>query len=251
MKYIFVDNKIRKIEFEYLKNLNYEVIKIPTNLDLYDEISSHIDIHICKIKDKVVVSKKLYEYLETTYFNNNIYLELKNKITKGESDIFNKYPLDIKYNIFNFKNIVMHNFKYTDKKCLQIIDKLNLKKINTNQGYSNCSCLNILDKICITSDIDIYNKLKKETINNLSVDIIYIDKDKCDIKLIKNNGKYSTMKGFIGGALSFINNKLIIFGDSKYIYNFDVIKNILDKNKIEIIEFKNIKLIDYGKMIEV
>ena len=258
MKYLFIDNKIRDIEYNYLKSLNYEIILIPTNLKIYDEISSHTDIHICKIKDKVIVSKEIYEYLNNEFFSINKYLDLKDKIIKGDSYIIDNYPLDVKYNIFQFNKYVVHNFKYTDLKCLDIIEELDLEKIDVNQGYSNCSCLNILDKVCITSDIDIYNKLINK-IDNKNINIVYIDKDKCDIKLLKNYNKeyinnimlYSAMKGFVGGCMSYIDNKLILFGDSKYIYNFEKIKSILILNNIEIIEFKNIDLIDYGKIIEV
>ena len=249
MKYILVDNKVRDIELEYFNSLNYEVIKIPTNTRLYDEISSHTDIHVCKLKDKVIVSKELYNYLDYTYFKNNIYVDLRDKIIVGNSYVLDKYPLDIKYNLFQFKSYVIHNFNYTDEKCLNVIDNLKLKKIDVNQGYSNCSCLNILDKICLTCDIDIYNKLNNELIKDLK--LIYVDKEKCNINLIKNNGKYSNMKGFIGGCLSVVDGKLIVFGDSKYIYNFDEIKEVLDNNNIKLIEFKGYKLIDYGKIIEV
>ena len=251
MKYLFVDNKIRDIEYNYLKSLNFEIIKLQVNGNLYDEISSHVDIHVCKIKDKVIVSKELYEYLNINFFCINKHLDLKEKIICGDSYVLGDYPLDVKYNLFTFNNIAIHNFKYTDKTCLSVIDDLNMDKINVKQGYSNCSCLNILDKICLTSDKGIFNKLVKEKNNNFNIDIIYISKDKCDINLLKNNGKYSDMKGFIGGCLSYIDNKLIIFGDSKYIYNFSKVKEVLDKNNIQIVEFKDNKLIDYGKIIEV
>ena len=248
MKYIFVDNKIRDIELKYLKALEYQVIFIPTNNKTYEEISSHTDIHVCKIKDKVIVSVEIYKYLETKYFNNNIFLDLKTKIIKGSSNVLNKYPLDVKYNIFNFKDYVFHNFNYSDKICLELISKYKLNLVNINQGYSNCTSVNIMDKLCITSDLGIYNKVKT---NFKSIDIIYIDKDKCNIKLIKNNGQYSKMQGFIGGCMSYSDRKLIIFGDSKNIYNFNIIKQKLDELNVEIVDFKGMDLIDYGKIIEV
>lgn len=255
MKYLFIDNKIRKIELEYFKSLNYEVILIPSNSKIYDEISSHTDIHLVKLFDKYVVSKELYEYLEMKFFDNNKYLDLKEKLIIGNSYVIDKYPLDIPYNIFTFKSYIIHNFKYTDLKCLDLINNIdNVIKIDVKQGYTNCSCVNISDEICITSDLEIYNKLKELNTNKeikLYEDIVYIDNNKCDIKLIKNSGEYSNMDGFIGGCMSYIENKLIIFGDKKYINDIDYIEKTLKKHNIDIIDFKNLKLIDYGKAIEI
>lgn len=252
MRYLFIDRKVRYNELEYFKSIGVEVITVPTNNKVYEEISSHTDIHIVKLFDKYVVSVELYEYLETMFFCNEKYLDLKDKLIVGESCINGDYPLDIPYNIFTFRNNVVHNFKYTDSKCLEVINSIsNINKINVKQGYSNCSCVNVDDKICITSNMEIYEKLNNSLKSNLNYyeKVIYVDNSKCDIKLIKNDGNYSNMKGFIGGCMSYINNKLVIFGDKKYIDNIDIIKEKCKKSNIEIVYFKNLELIDYGKII--
>ena len=35
-KFIFMDNRMREFERNYLKNMGYELIEIPTNNNIYD-----------------------------------------------------------------------------------------------------------------------------------------------------------------------------------------------------------------------
>ena len=58
------------------------------------------------------------------------------------------------------------------------------------------------------------------------------------------------MNGFVGGAISILDeNNVVIFGDLNKIDKNDKIKKfILSKNK-NIIDFKNLDVVDYGGMI--
>ena len=85
-KYIVIDNKMRKVEKEYLKSLGYRIINIQTNKNVYDEISSHVDIFACKIKDKIVVEPSVYSYLKEEKY------DLENVIC-GKNKASSKYPL--------------------------------------------------------------------------------------------------------------------------------------------------------------
>ncbi len=246
MKYLFVDSKIRDEELEYFKELNYTIIPIITNSKIYNEISSHTDIHICNLGNDLIVSKEVYEYLDEEYFNNNKYLDLKDRLICGSNYVKDKYPNDIKYNVFKFKNFVFHNFKYTDETLLKYIDKNNYIKVNINQGYSNCSSLNIDDKIVITSNKEIFEFLKSK--NEI---VHYVSNEDSDIKLLIDKSTYSNMKGFIGGATSYINNTLIIFGDICNISEYEKLKDILNSNDIKYKYFENLSMIDYGKAIEI
>ena len=46
---IIVDKKIRKCEEEYLKSLGYNIWKVENSNNVYDEISSHVDIFFTKL----------------------------------------------------------------------------------------------------------------------------------------------------------------------------------------------------------
>ena len=56
--------------------------------------------------------------------------------------------------------------------------------------------------------------------------------------------------GFIGGCISKIDNKIVIFGDLTKIDYQNKIRNFIQERNLEIIEFKGLDVIDYGGIIE-
>ena len=66
-------------------------------------------------------------------------------------------------------NNIIHNFKYTDKKILEYIDKNHFRKYQVNQGYSKCNTSVINDKVCITSDYGIYKTLNPVSYTHLQM----------------------------------------------------------------------------------
>ena len=235
-KYIVIDSRMRKVEKEYLNSLGYRVINVQTNKNLYDEISSHVDIFGCKIKDKVVLEPSVYKYLKEEKY------DLKNVIC-GENKVGLKYPLDVLYNVCCIGENVIHNFKYTDEKILEIIQKEKLNMIDINQGYSNCSIAVIDDKCVIVTD----RKIAEKLIEN-DIDVLLLE-DSLDIKLLKNDGNYSKMNGFIGGCIARIENKIIIFGDISKIDKEKKIRNFIQSRNLEIVYFKGLDVIDYGGVL--
>ncbi len=235
-KCILIDNKMRKVEKEYLKSLGYRLINIKTNKNVYDEISSHVDIFCCKIKDKIIVEPSVYSYLKE---EKN---DLKNVIC-GKNIVSSKYPLDVLYNVCCIGEKVIHNFNHTDKKILEIIQKENLKKIQINQGYSNCSIAIIDEKSVIVTDKIISKKLTEN-----DFDVLLLEEN-LDIKLLKNDGKYSKMKGFIGGCIARIENKIIIFGDISKIDRDNKIQKFIQSRNLELVSFKGLDVIDYGGVL--
>ena len=59
------------------------------------------------------------------------------------------------------------------------------------------------------------------------------------------------MNGFIGGATFVFDNKFVLFGDFSYLKeeNQKIIMNNLKENNLELIDFKNLKVRDYGGAI--
>ena len=235
-KYIVIDSKMRKVEKEYLNSLGYRVINIQTNKNVYDEISSHVDIFACKIKDKIVVEPSVYSYLKEEKY------DLKNVIC-GKNKVGLKYPLDVLYNVCCIGENVIHNFKYTDEKILEIIQKEKLNMIDINQGYSNCSIAVIDDNSVVVTD----KKIAEKLIEN-DIDVLLLEEN-LDIKLLKNDGKYSKMKGFIGGCMARIENKIIIFGDISKIDKENKIRNFIQSRNLEIVYFNGLDVIDYGGIL--
>lgn len=133
--------------------------------------------------------------------------------------------------------------KFTDKVISELIEKYDMQKINVSQGYTNCSIAVIDENSVIVTDKTIANKLIEKNINVLLLDYIP------DIKLLNKNKNYSKMKGFIGGAIARVDNKIIIFGDLNKIDKKRQIFNFIQNCNLEIVCFEGLEVIDYGGII--
>ena len=223
---------MRKIEKEYLSQYG-DLIELPYQSSVYDEISSHPDIFFCKINNQIFQAPNLK--LENK-------LETKLKTKQGSNSVGAQYPEDIKYNICQIGKRVIHNFKYTDPAVAEYIDSTGLQKINIKQGYSKCSISVTSENSCITSDEGIYETLKRE-----NIDVLLLDNT--NIRLVDKNGLQTKMNGFIGGATAVIEDKFIIFGDSNKISNKASLIEHLNNHNLKLVDFKNLEIIDYGSII--
>ena len=239
MGYLVIDERMRSIEKENLKGLGYKLIKIKKSTNVYPEISSHVDIFACKVKDKIIVEKSAYKMLKNKLNND------ENILISGETMISYDYPNDIKYNVCIVGNKAIHNFKYTDSKIISELNKNNFELINVKQGYSNCSIAVIDENSIILSDKGLYNSLKNRGIDMLFLDYIP------NIKLLNENGEYSQKNGFIGGAISRIGDNIVVFGDLDKIDYNNKIRNFIKKKNLNIKEFTGINVVDYGGIMEI
>ena len=236
MKSLIIDERMRQIEKEKLKELGYKLIEIKQNPNIYEEISSHVDIFTCKIGEKLIVEPSQY---------NNIESQMKQQynIEQGNEAIETKYPYDIKYNICTIGNKALHNFEHTDPKIKEELEKQGYELINTTQGYTNCSIAVIDENSAIVTDKGLYKILQKH-----NIDVLYLNYEP-DIKLLKNH-QYSNKKGFIGGAISGIGDNIIVFGDLKKIDKGAQIRNFIETRGLKIIDFNELDVIDYGEIVE-
>lgn len=232
---LIIDKRMRQIEKEKLKELGYVLIELNQNETVYEEISSHVDIFICKIGEKIIVEPSQYNSIKKQ-------LEEKYDITQGSEVIENKYPFDIRYNVCVIGNKALHNFNYTDLNVKKELQLQGYELINTTQGYTNCSIAVIDKNSAIVTDKGLYKILQKH-----NIDVLYLEKE-LDIKLLSDGG-YSKRKGFIGGVITRIDDKVIVSGDlNKIDYNYQI-RTFIEKRKLEIIEFKGLDVIDYGGMV--
>ena len=237
MKELIIDNRMRAIEKNKLKELGYRLIEINSNNKLYPEISSHTDIFCTKIKNNLIIETSQYDLIK-----NNIINEID--VIKGNSIVGSNYPQDIKYNVCILGKYAIHNFNYTDSKIKEILQKENYDLIDVKQGYTKCSIAVIDENSLITSDKGVYEELKQ-----YNYDILFLNY-KLNIKLLKN-GKFSSMNGFVGGAISRIGDTIFISGDLNAIDHKNEIRNFIQKRNLHIISFKDLDVIDYGGIIEI
>lgn len=232
---VIIDERMRKIEKEKLEELGYKIIEIQASENVYEEISSHVDIFMCKIGNKLIIEPSIYKKVKEKIFYND-------SIEQGEENVEKKYPYDIKYNVCTIGKKVLHNFKYTDKKIQEELIKQGYELISTTQGYTNCSIAVIDDNSAIVADKGLYKILQKH-----NIDVLYLEYQP-DIKLLSSNG-YSNKNGFIGGAISRIGENIIIFGDLKKIDKEEKIRKFILSKKISIIDFEELDVIDYGGIV--
>jgi len=98
MGYLIIDSRMRKEEKGFLKSLGYELVEIPKSDWVYSEISSHVDIFVCKIEDCLIVEKSCYDYVRSKIQSS--------KIICGASFVCSTYPNDIKYNCCQIAKIL-------------------------------------------------------------------------------------------------------------------------------------------------
>lgn len=233
--HLIIDGRMRKIEKEKLKELGYNLIEIKPSENVYEEISAHVDIFTCIIGNKLIVEP-------TTYVAIKENLPVNYNIEQGKEKIENKYPYDIKYNVCTIGNKALHNFEFTDPKIKEELKAQGYELINTTQGYTNCSIAVIDENSAVVTDKGLYKILLKH-----NIDVLYIQ-NKLDIKLLTSEG-YSNKTGFIGGAISRIDENVIVFGDLNKIDPDEKIREFILSKKLGIIEFKGLDVIDYGGMV--
>ena len=232
MKYVIIDERMRNIEKDKLKELGYALIEIKQSEEVYPEISSHVDIFACKTGDKIVIEPT--QYVEMP--------KLKS-FEQGIDNVEAEYPFDIKYNVCTIGKKAIHNFKYTDKKIQQELIKSGHELIQTTQGYTNCSVAVIDDQSAIVTDEGLYKILE-----NQNIDVLFL-KDEPDIKLLRSMG-YSNKNGFIGGAIARLEDNIIVFGDLNKIDKENKIRKFIEKRNLNIIDFEGLDVMDYGGIIE-
>ena len=60
-KTLIIDNRMRDIEKQKLKEIGYELIELKTIQDVYEEISSHVDIFACKVGEQIIIEPTQYQ----------------------------------------------------------------------------------------------------------------------------------------------------------------------------------------------
>lgn len=234
---LIIDERMRQIEKEKLKVLGYELLEIKQNKKVYPEISSHVDIFTCKIGEKTIIEPSQYNHIKSQ-------LQDKEKIQQGNEEIESNYPYDIKYNVCTIGKKALHNFAYTDLKIKEELEIQGYELIRTTQGYTNCSIAVIDDNSAIVTDKGLYKVLQKH-----NIDVLYLEYEP-NIKLLNDEG-YSNRKGFIGGAISRVGENIIVFGELSKIDKDEQVKKFIEQRNLNIIEFKELDVIDYGGIVEI
>ena len=100
----FIDYRTSKSEINSLKKLNYEIIKIPKDSNLYEAINGHTDIQL----------NILNNHSKTVIINKNIDLSFKKLLKEkninfieSDSTLSSKYPNNISLNAYITDNYLI------------------------------------------------------------------------------------------------------------------------------------------------
>ncbi|PLX02972.1 MAG: hypothetical protein C0595_08735 [Marinilabiliales bacterium] len=211
-----------------IEKLNYygDLILLEKNHVVYDAISNHPDIFLCRIDDSFIIAPNTSIELKETLSQKGL------KLIEGIKPLGKKYPETAIYNAVVTKNYLIGNSNFIDETIIS--HKGNRRIININQAYTRCNLLPLLDERFITSDLGIYKQLLK---NNLEV--LYVNPKKIVLKDFAN--------GFIGGCCGVFNNKIFIAGS---LNNFPEGEKIMDFLKgLDIIELYDGPLLDVGSIL--
>lgn len=229
MKKCFIDYRTSEKEIEKLKYLNLEIIKIPLNKNLYTAINGHPDIQLNIVTNNTLIVHKDFDI---SLLGNISKLNIITSI----NTLKEKYPNNIFLNAVTLKDFFIHNLKFTDKKLLDMVKEKTL--INVKQGYTRCSCAIISENALITSDINIYNTLKKYP----DLDVLGVPTG--DILLPGLN------YGFIGGCCGLVSQDILAFyGNLKYHSYGNDIKKFLFKHNVKPLYLSDERLIDRGSIL--
>lgn len=207
---IFVSENAHENLISYLKSLDEITIIHGTDL-VYREVSSHPDIYMCDLKDKVIHAEN--------------------------DELGFKYPENCAFNAACTGKYFIHNLKITSKRLLKEAESMHL--IDVPQGYTKCNVLAIDEESIITSDRGIYEKCK-DSLNTLLI----TESTKETPHVLLKGFPY----GFIGGATGRVGDEIIFNGKISGHPDYEKIKEFIESRGLKIKEFDH-PLEDIGSII--
>ena len=223
---IIVDQKIPKKAIENLSNYG-SVMNLHTDGIVYDAISGHPDIFFSFIENQLVVAPNLPDI----YFKK--LEDQKILFVKGEAGVGQKYPASSKYNIVADEDFLIHNFRNTDSKIIQLAEDMDL--IQVDQGYTRCNLISLGNKHYITSDKGVSRTLKR-----FDLKVLYVDPEGIQLPGYKN--------GFIGGCAGIHGKKIFFIGNLDHLKDSSELKAFIHSQGFEIIELYDGPLFDGGSL---
>lgn len=143
---------------------------------VYDAVSTHPDIYMCRMPDGKVIRSR-------------------------DGEIGENYPDNIGFNAICLDKYFIHNLKYTNPRLKKAAEEYGLVPINVRQGYTKCSCVVVDGKSIITADDNICKVLSEL-------------KDVDVLKIRQGHVKLPGFEyGFLGGASGRVGDTIYFSGD--------------------------------------
>ncbi len=159
---------------------------------------------------------------------------MNNLLTKGPSELNDKYPMDCLYNCFIIDSVL-----YGGKNIAREIAEYAERRVKIAQGYTKCSTVILDRENFITSDISVHKALTSEGKNVLKVtnDGILLNGFSC---------------GFIGGCTGVLGDKtLSITGDARLLKDYDAIVGFCANVGYKVISLSKEQPYDFGGILPI
>lgn len=217
-------------EIAELESLGIEVIPLPKNALLDDEISNHADILSFRLDDDLL--------LIDSAIAGEIAPLIKDYSVFPVNGITSPYPKDVRLNAAVIGKKIICNPSFAHDAILQTAYN-EYELISTNQGYTKCNICIVNENAIITEDPGITALLK-----NYQMDVLKLTPGFVQL----SDSHY----GFIGGASAKISENEIYFsGDLSEHPEYEQILAFLNKHNCKAIFSKNRKLTDFGGIIAI
>lgn len=215
----------------YLRQKGHRIAEIKRTASVYDAVSDHADLYLCRIKKELILSPEQAVHIGSTLEESGISYTTGNPL-KGSS-----YPFNIAYNAAWTGSYLIHNLHYTDSSILKIAGKTGLQALHVKQGYTKCNLVVVDERSLITSDQGIAASLAKHPL-----DILLISKDHVRLK--------GFAYGFLGGASGRVDDEMIFNGDLSAHPDFARITAFIEDKGLKTVYFREHPLEDIGSIFQ-
>lgn len=223
---IFADERIPGAALDKLSEFG-EVVPFATQNITYASISCHPDIFICPVGDVVITAPGTpEEYVERIRKSGK-------KVIAGLHRVGRAYPESARYNAFVNAQYLIHNQAITDPMIVQ--HTTGLTRLNVKQGYTRCNLIEA-GGLYITSDRAIDQILLRH-----HAEVLYVD----PAQIVLPGEKH----GFFGGCAGFFDNKLLLTGSCPHFREGKLLREMLQKRGVTLVELHDGPLFDGGSII--
>ncbi len=230
MNTVCMSEKANSILKDALRVKGYELIEIVGTNKVYDAISAHGDIYLCKICGELVVAPVQQPFIQEVLLKNGI------SYISGTKDPGCRYPENVRYNAAQIGSRLIHNTNHTDPAVLLAAKEHGLELIDVKQGYTKCNLVVVDENSAITSDMGLAASLQKH-----GLDVLPITRGHVTLE--------GFPYGFLGGASGRVGNEIVFNGDLSAHPDFLTITDFIQSRGLRALWFEEYPLEDIGSII--
>jgi hypothetical protein len=231
MSTVCISADANRIIKDALRAGGHALIEIKAASPVYNAVSKHCDIYLCRIGEELVVAPGQLLLIEEELRRNKVVFDC------GENDPGASYPENIRYNAAQIGRLLIHNTHYSDPLVLSKAEAAGLLPVSVKQGYTKCSLVVVDDHSAITSDKAISSVLKKH-----GVDVLDITHG--SVRLA------GFPYGFLGGASGRVGDKIFFNGDLSAHPDYEKITAFIQKKGLDPVWYTEYPLTDIGSIIQ-